>query len=90
VSSYCIVSQENILEYDTLETSSLLNVMVFYREKISHSKFAWHDNGTMTYTSQRNAVFEPELNNLSLNDTVVVPNLALLVSNFGTRNGRSV
>jgi len=44
----------------------------------------------MTYTSQRNAVFEPELNNLSLNDTVVVPNLALLVSNFGTRNGRSV
>jgi hypothetical protein len=88
MSSNCFVSQGNIPEYDTLETSSLLNVMVFYREKIWHSKFAWHDNGTMTYTSQRNAVFDPELNNLSLNDTVIVPNIALLVSNFGTRNGR--
>ena len=68
----------------------LLYVTVFYREKITHSKFAWHDNGTLTYTSQRNAVFDPELNNLSLNDTVIVPNVALLVSSFGTRNGRSV
>jgi scavenger receptor class B protein 1 len=49
-----------------------------FREKITHSKFAWHDNGTLTYTSQRNAVFDPELNNLSLNDTVIVPNVALL------------
>lgn len=44
----------------------------------------------MTYTSRRNAVFEPELNILSLNDTVIVPNFALLVSNFGARNWRSV
>jgi hypothetical protein len=70
--------------------NSLLNVMVFYREKISHSNFSWHDNGTMTYTSQRNAIFDPELNNLSLNDTVFVPNLALLVSNFGAQIGRLV
>lgn len=68
----------------------LLNVMVYYREKIEHSNFAWHDNGTLTYTSKRSAVFEPELNNLSLNDTLIVPNLALLVSNFGNRNGISV
>jgi len=90
MSSSCFVSQGNISQYDTLETSLLLNVMVFYREKIRHSKFAWNDNGTLTYKSQRNAVFDPELNNLSLNDTVIVPNIALLVSNFGTRNGRSV
>jgi len=68
----------------------VVNVMVFYREKIEHSKFVWHDNGTMTYKSQRIPVFDPELNNLSLNDTVIVPNVALLVSNFGTRNERSV
>ena len=61
----------------------MLNIMVFYREKIGHSKFAWHDNGTMTYTSQRTAVFDPELNSLSLNETVIVPNVALLVSNIG-------
>jgi hypothetical protein len=67
-----------------------MNVMLFYREKLWHSKFAWHDNGTLTYTSQRNAVFEEELNTLSLNDTLIVPNLALMVNNFGTRNRSSV
>jgi hypothetical protein len=79
----CFVSQGNVPEYDILEISSLLNVMVFCREDVWHSKFAWHDNGTMTYTSIRNAVFIPEQNNLSLNDTVIVPNVALLVSTFG-------
>ncbi|GFG34115.1 hypothetical protein Cfor_05571, partial [Coptotermes formosanus] len=49
-----------------------------FREKVWHSKFAWHDNGTMTYTSQRNAIFEPALNKLSLNDTLILPNVALM------------
>jgi hypothetical protein len=84
LSSNCIVSHGAFSIHYTLEVSSLMNVMVFYREKVWHSKFAWHDNGTMTYTSQRNAIFEPALNKLSLNDTLILPNVALMVSNFGT------
>jgi hypothetical protein len=56
------------------------NVVLFYREKLEHTNFKWNENGTMTYTTTRNAEFEPELNTLSLNDTFFAPNIALLVS----------
>ncbi|PNF20587.1 hypothetical protein B7P43_G04866 [Cryptotermes secundus] len=49
-----------------------------FREQLQHTNIVWNDNGTMTYTSERNPVFEPELNTLSLNDTLTVPNLSLL------------
>ncbi|XP_075218703.1 scavenger receptor class B member 1-like [Lycorma delicatula] len=49
-----------------------------FREKLEHSDVRFHDNGTMTYRSHRTAVFFPELNELSLNATLIVPNLALL------------
>lgn len=50
------------------------------REKLAHKNATFHDNGTMTYTAVRTAVFLPEMNTLSLNDTITVPNLAVLVS----------
>jgi hypothetical protein len=54
--------------------------IVFCRERLEHKNIKWNGNGTLTYTTQRMAVFEPELNTLSLNDTFIAPNLAFLVS----------
>ncbi|KAK3926538.1 Scavenger receptor class B member 1 [Frankliniella fusca] len=50
-----------------------------FREKLTHVNTTFHENGTMTYTAVRQAIFLPELNTLSLNDTITVPNLAVLV-----------
>ncbi|XP_034234231.1 scavenger receptor class B member 1-like [Thrips palmi] len=49
-----------------------------FREKLAHTNATFHENGTMTYTAVRTAIFLPEMNTLSLNDTITVPNLAVL------------
>lgn len=53
-----------------------------YSERLKHTDVVFNDNGTLTYTATRSAVFMPELSvNVSLNHSrLVVPNLALLVS----------
>ncbi|XP_039298581.1 scavenger receptor class B member 1 isoform X1 [Nilaparvata lugens] len=49
-----------------------------FREKLTHSNVQFFENGTMTYRSHRTAIFLPEMNHLSLNATIIVPNLAVL------------
>lgn len=49
-----------------------------FREKLRHTNVEFHENGTMTYTAHRTAIFLPEMNHLSLNATLVIPNLAVL------------
>ncbi|XP_054281067.1 scavenger receptor class B member 1-like [Macrosteles quadrilineatus] len=49
-----------------------------FREKLVHKDVKFNENGTMTYTAHRTAIFLPEMNHLSLNATLVLPNLAVL------------
>lgn len=60
----------------------VINFFYFHREKLLHTDVSFNPNGTMTYTAHRTAIFLPELNHLSLNASVVLPNLAVLVSLF--------
>ncbi|XP_052133694.1 scavenger receptor class B member 1-like [Frankliniella occidentalis] len=55
-----------------------IHASVRCREKLTHVNTTFHENGTMTYMAVRQAIFLPELNTLSLNDTLTVPNLAVL------------
>ncbi|XP_060534329.1 scavenger receptor class B member 1-like isoform X2 [Cylas formicarius] len=52
---------------------------LIYREKLTHSNPIFNENGTFTYTANRTAIFLPEMNTISLNDSIVVPNLAVLL-----------
>ncbi|KAJ1520753.1 hypothetical protein ONE63_003848 [Megalurothrips usitatus] len=49
-----------------------------FREKLVHTNVTFHENGTMSYTAVRTAIFLPELNTLSLDAPLTVPNLAVL------------
>ena len=51
----------------------------FYREKLYHTNIVFHENGTMTYVATRTPVFLQEMNNISLNETIIVANIAVLV-----------
>lgn len=57
-----------------------LFLFLFLREKLYHTNIRFHDNGTMSYTATRVPVFLPEKNTLSLDDKIIVANLAVLVS----------
>ncbi|XP_030764313.1 scavenger receptor class B member 1-like [Sitophilus oryzae] len=64
-------------------TDSKLNIQevgpIVYREKLIHSNVIFNKNGTLTYTANRTAAYEPELNTINLNETLIVPNLAVLL-----------
>ncbi|XP_071440804.1 scavenger receptor class B member 1-like [Hetaerina americana] len=49
-----------------------------FREKLRHTNITFNDNGTLTYVAHRTAHFLPEMNTLSLNASLVLPNLPLL------------
>ncbi|XP_014283918.1 scavenger receptor class B member 1 isoform X1 [Halyomorpha halys] len=49
-----------------------------FKEKFNHTNVVFHKNGTMTYVATRMAVFQPEMNTLKLNDTIIVANIATL------------
>lgn len=49
-----------------------------YLEKLQHYNISHNDNGTMSYTEVRTPIWLPEMNTLSLNDTIIVPNIAVL------------
>ncbi|XP_049766991.1 scavenger receptor class B member 1-like [Schistocerca cancellata] len=49
-----------------------------YLERLRHHNVTHHDNNTMTYTGVRSPHWLPEKNTLSLNDTIIVPNIAVL------------
>lgn len=52
-----------------------------FLEKLKHTDVIFNDNGTLTYTAHRSAVYLPHLSpNLSLDARLIVPNLAVLVS----------
>lgn len=51
-----------------------------FREKLIHSNAIFNENGTLTYTANRTTIFLPELNTIDLNETLVMPNLGVLVS----------
>nr|CAD7413619.1 unnamed protein product [Timema poppensis] len=54
-------------------------------EKLSHTNVTFSENSTMTYVARRTAIFQPELNHLSLNDTLVLPNIGVLANTCPTR-----
>ncbi|KAK9506452.1 hypothetical protein O3M35_008390 [Rhynocoris fuscipes] len=51
-----------------------------FREKLYHTNVTFNDNGTLTYTATRKVIFLPEMNTLSLNETIIAPNLAVLAA----------
>ncbi|KDR20475.1 Scavenger receptor class B member 1 [Zootermopsis nevadensis] len=74
----------NVTNYDEFMNGSQTKIHLqevgpyIFREKIEHKDIRLNENGTLTYTTKRRAVFEPDLNTLSLNASLNVPNLALL------------
>lgn len=58
---------------------------IIFQEKLNHTNVTHNDNGTLSYTAKRFLVYLPTMNNLDLNDTLVVPNVAILgmASYFG-------
>ncbi|KAB0800043.1 hypothetical protein PPYR_07923 [Photinus pyralis] len=58
---------------------------IIYQEKLIHTNVTHNDNGTLSYTAKRFLVYLPAMNHLDLNDTLVVPNIAVLgmASYFG-------
>ncbi|KAJ0182935.1 hypothetical protein K1T71_000911 [Dendrolimus kikuchii] len=51
---------------------------IVYLEKLQHSNVKFNENGTMTYTAKRSAIFLPEFNNIDMNATLIVPNMGVL------------
>nr|CAI5846189.1 unnamed protein product [Callosobruchus analis] len=51
---------------------------IIYREKLRHTNPIFNENGTLTYTANRSAIYLPELNTIDLNQTIIMPNLAVL------------
>ncbi|XP_018321668.1 scavenger receptor class B member 1 [Agrilus planipennis] len=51
---------------------------IIYREKLTHSNISFNENGTLSYVATRTAIFLPEMNTINLNETLIMPNLALL------------
>ncbi|CAG4967266.1 unnamed protein product [Colias eurytheme] len=53
---------------------------ITYLEKLLHSKIRFNENGTMTYEARRFLIYLPDENTINMNTTIIVPNLALLLS----------
>ncbi|XP_026739627.1 scavenger receptor class B member 1-like [Trichoplusia ni] len=51
---------------------------VVYLEKLLHQNVKFNENSTMTYTAKRYPIYLPEQNHIDLNQTIVVPNVAVL------------
>lgn len=51
---------------------------IIYLEKLKHYNMKFNENSTLTYTAERYLIYLPEENNIDLNQTIIVPNLALL------------
>ncbi|CAH0712886.1 unnamed protein product, partial [Brenthis ino] len=51
---------------------------IVYLEKLKHYDIKFNENSTMTYTAKRYLIYLPDENNIDFNDTIIVPNLALL------------
>ncbi|KAK9874235.1 hypothetical protein WA026_002587 [Henosepilachna vigintioctopunctata] len=51
---------------------------IMFMEKLTHTNVTFNDNDTMTYVATRKAIFLPDRNHINLNQTITVPNLALL------------
>ncbi|KAL3270704.1 hypothetical protein HHI36_021232 [Cryptolaemus montrouzieri] len=51
---------------------------IVFREKLIHSNVTFNDNDTMSYVATRKAIYLPEENHIDLNQTIFVPNLAVL------------
>lgn len=51
---------------------------IVYREKLIFKNITFNANSTLSYIAERQAIFIPEMNTINLNDTIIVPNIALL------------
>lgn len=52
---------------------------IIYREKLIHTNVIFNENSTLTYTAIRKAIFLPEYNEIDLNQSLIIPNFAMLV-----------
>ncbi|KAL1502498.1 hypothetical protein ABEB36_007634 [Hypothenemus hampei] len=52
---------------------------IIYKEEYTHENIKFNENSTLTYTVTRTPVYLPEKNTINLNDTIIAPNLAMLV-----------
>lgn len=57
---------------------------IIFREKLEHFNVTFNQNGTLTYVAKRTAIFLPSMNSIDLDDTLIMPNLAVLVSHCYT------
>ncbi|XP_073977395.1 platelet glycoprotein 4-like isoform X2 [Rhodnius prolixus] len=57
-----------------------------YRETLEKKNITFNDDGTITYGDTRKHQFEPEHSNGSQNDTLIVPNMALISLISASRN----
>ncbi|XP_026322687.1 scavenger receptor class B member 1-like [Hyposmocoma kahamanoa] len=51
---------------------------IVYLEKLLHYDIKFNENSTLTYTAKRYPIYLPEQNNIDINATLIVPNLAVL------------
>ncbi|KAK5644000.1 hypothetical protein RI129_007845 [Pyrocoelia pectoralis] len=51
---------------------------IIFLEKVTHSDVIVNDNDTMTYSAKRSAIYLPMMNHIDLNQTLIVPNIAVL------------
>ncbi|XP_039752007.1 lysosome membrane protein 2-like [Pararge aegeria] len=51
---------------------------IVYLEKLKHYNMQFNENSTLTYTAERYLIYLPDDNTIDLNQTLVVPNLAVL------------
>lgn len=65
-------------------TTTILGIFHISREKFVHSNIRFNENSTLTYTITRRLHYLPELNAIDINETIIVPNLAMLVGSTDT------
>ncbi|KRT82820.1 hypothetical protein AMK59_3663, partial [Oryctes borbonicus] len=53
---------------------------IVFREVVTYTDVVFNDNSTMSYTSKRTLVYDPDLNTIDLNTTLTVPNMASLIA----------
>lgn len=51
---------------------------IVYLEKLVHTGIKFNENSTMTYVAKRHTIYLPDENNVDMNATLIVPNLAVL------------
>lgn len=52
---------------------------IVYNEVWRHQNIVFNNNGTMSYFVNKTLVYNPKDNNINLNATIVMPNIAVLV-----------